>query len=373
MSSAQQARLREIRKRMKQEGMDCLALVPGSSLDYVVGGGFFLLERPFITFIPADDAARLVVVLPELEAPAWDRSSPFEAQLCPWTDEEGPADAMRQAAAALEGVQALGVEHLRMRVQERDLICRFMPGVRLAKGENALEPVRVLKDSTEIASFRRAVQALEGALESVLSTVRPGISEREICSSLTRAVLHQGGEMVSIEPLVQSGPNTAMPHGRTGDRRIQSGDILLIDFTTTVHGYYADMTRSFVVGREPDDRQRKVYEAVQDANAAGRGAVRPHATCQDIDRAARQAIIDAGLGEYFIHRTGHGLGLDVHEAPNLVEGNLTPLEEGMVFTVEPGVYIEGWGGVRIEDNVTVTSDGVECLTSFDRDLRVVGT
>jgi len=365
-------RLAKVRQHLRTHDIDCLALVPGFNLQYLTGENFFLLERPFITFIPADDDADLVVMLPELEAPAWEREVPFKATLFPWADENGPDDAMRQAVEELAGIKTLGVEYLRMRVQEWDLISRFLPGVRLAKGEKALEPVRACKDASEIESLRRAVGALEAALEDVLSRVQPGVTERAICSSLTSAVLQRGGEMVVLEPLVQSGPNSAMPHGRTGNRPIQTGDILLIDFTTTVHGYYADMTRTFVVGKEPDDRLREVYEAVKLANAAGRAAVRPGATCQDVDRAARQAIVDVGFGEYFVHRTGHGLGLDVHEAPNVVEGNQTPLEEGMVFTIEPGIYLEGWGGVRIEDNVVVTPDGVESLTTFGRDFRVVG-
>ena len=175
-----------------------------------------------------------------------------------------------------------------------------------------------------------------------------------------------------LEPLVQSGPNSALPHGRTGNRPVSGGDLLLIDFTTTVDGYYGDMTRTFIVGRHADDRQQEVYAAVKAANEAGREAARPGVSCQDVDRAARGAIDDAGYGEYFIHRTGHGLGLDVHEPPSIVEGNQLQLEEGMVFTIEPGIYIDGWGGVRIEDNVVVTENGVESLTTFDRELRIIG-
>ena len=164
----------------------------------------------------------------------------------------------------------------------------------------------------------------------------------------------------------------AHPHGRTGNRTLSKGDLLLIDFTTTVDGYYADMTRTFVVGGQTDDRQQEVYETVKAANAAGREAARAGVTCQDVDRAARGVIDDAGYGDYFIHRTGHGLGLDVHEPPSMVEGNQLQLESGMVFTVEPGIYIDGWGGIRIEDNLVVTENRAESLTTFDRDLRVIG-
>lgn len=372
MTDIHQARLGALQRQIKAAEMDYLALVPGYNLHYLTGEEFFLLERPFITFIPAHEEAQLVIVIPELEAPAWQRSVPFEARLFTWTDASGPDDAMREAADFLQGLRTLGVEHLRMRVLEQDLINRFLPDVRMARGESVLDPLRLRKGAAEVASLRRAVQALETALLQTLSRLRPGMTEREICNDLTVAILQAGGETVALEPLVQSGPSSALPHGRTGKRPVAEGDLLLIDFTTTVDGYYADMTRTSVVGREADDRQQDVYAAVKAANQAGRDAARPGVTCQEVDRAARRVIVDAGYGEYFIHRTGHGLGLDVHEAPSIVEGNRTPLEGGMVFTIEPGIYIEGWGGVRIEDNVIVTRDGVESLTAFDRSLRVVG-
>ncbi len=371
MSNVQRVRLDALQRQIKATNMEYLALVPGFNLHHLTGEEFFLLERPFIMFIPADKNAQMLVVIPELEAPTWRRTVPFEARLLPWTDETGPDEAMREAAVFLEGLQILGVEHLRMRVLEQDLVGRFLPDVRMVKGESVLDPLRLCKDAAEVASLRRAVQALETALERTISHVRPGMIEREICNDLTVAVLKSGGEMVTLEPLVQTGSNSALPHGRTGNRRVEEGDILLIDFTTTVDGYYADMTRTFVVGRQADDRQQEVYAAVKAANKAGREAARPGVTCQHVDRAARGAIVDAGYGEYFIHRTGHGLGLDIHEPPSIVEGNQLQLDEGMVFTIEPGIYIEGWGGVRIEDNVVVTRDGVESLTTFGRDLRVV--
>lgn len=366
-------RLENVRQQLQAQETDCLALVPGFNLRYLTGMDFMLLERPFITFIPAGESAEPVLVIPELEVPTWKRGAPCEARLFAWDDKSGPDEAMRQASKALPGMRTLAVEHLRMRVLEHDLIGRFMPDTRLVRGETVLDPLRMRKDASEIASLRRAVQALERALEEVVPSVSPGTTEREICNRLTGAILLGGGETVPFEPLVLSGPRSAMPHGRTGERRVEAGEILLIDFVTTVNGYYADVTRTFVVGQEPSDRLRQVYAAVQAANEAGRAVVRPGATCQDVDRAARQVLVDANFGEYFVHRTGHGLGLDVHEEPRIVEGNDTPLEEGMVFTIEPGVYMEGWGGIRIEDNVVVTEDGCESLTTFSRDLRAVAT
>lgn len=365
-------RLAKARQAMADRDIDCLALVPGFNMRYLTGLDLLLFERPFIAFFPADPARHPVVVIPALEAPAWNEHAPFEAQLIPWGDADGPDEALRLAATALGEVRTLAVEYLRMRVLEHDLIRRFLPDVSMAKAECVLAPLRLQKDAVEIAAHRRAARSLESALEQLLPAVKPGGTERELCARLTSLILASGGESIFVEPLVLSGPRSAGPHNRSGQRRIEPGDLLLFDYVTTVDGYYADLTRTFVVGRGPDSEQRRVYEAVKAANEAGRAAARPGATCQAVDRAARAVLRAAGLGDNFLHRTGHGLGLEVHEDPSIVEGNDTVLQEGMVFTVEPGAYVEGWGGVRIEDNVVVTATGSESLTTFVRDLQVIG-
>jgi Xaa-Pro dipeptidase len=228
------------------------------------------------------------------------------------------------------------------------------------------------KDAGEIALMRRAVEVTEAVLEDVVAAATPGLTERAICTRLMASLLSGGGESIPFEPLVQSGPNAAFPHGQTSDRRLERGDVLLIDLSTTVDGYHSDITRTFVVGDQPTNRLREIYAVVEAANEAGRAAVRPGATCEDVDRATRQVIVEAGYGKQFSHRTGHGLGLDVHEDPSVVEGNTLQLEPGMTLTIEPGIYVEGWGGVRIEDDVVVTDQGCESLSTFNRALRLVG-
>jgi Xaa-Pro aminopeptidase len=172
---------------------------------------------------------------------------------------------------------------------------------------------------------------------------------------------------VAFSPLVQAGLSAAFPHGNAGDRKVQMGDVLLIDFGYTMDDYPADITRTVVVGT-PSAEIKRIYETVKAANAAARAIAKPGSTCQEVDRAARAVIEAAGYGKYFTHRTGHGLGLEGHEAPYIVEGNATVLQPGMMFTIEPGVYIEGVGGVRIEDNVVITETGHDCLTTFEREL-----
>jgi Xaa-Pro dipeptidase len=178
-------------------------------------------------------------------------------------------------------------------------------------------------------------------------------------------------EGLAFNPIVLAGPKSAQPHGDAGDNVIKDGELLLLDFGAAVDGYPADITRTFAVG-QIDPELTKVYEVVKAANEAGVRAARPGMAAQELDRIVRKVIHDAGYGPHFIHRTGHGLGLDIHEGPVIVEGNTQLLEPGMVFTIEPGIYLPEKGGVRIEDNVTITETGAEVLTSYPRALRVIG-
>jgi Xaa-Pro dipeptidase len=198
--------------------------------------------------------------------------------------------------------------------------------------------------------------------------IRAGRTELEVAADLQVAMLRQGGQGEAFAPLVVAGPNSAKPHAGPSDRPLAEGDLLIVDWGTVYEGYRSDITRTFVLG-EPTPEMVRIHDAVLAANQSGRLAVRPGMPAQEVDRMARRAIVQAGYGDYFIHRTGHGLGLETHEPPYIVEGNLLMLEAGMSFTVEPGIYVPGKGGVRIEDDVVVTEDGAETLTTLPRDLR----
>jgi Xaa-Pro dipeptidase len=363
-------RLGRVRQQLKERNLDCLALIPGYNLRYLTGKHFLLLERAIVAFIPVESEP--VLVLPALEVLNWQHGAPFEAQLFVWDDAEGPIEAMHKAARALPELPTIAVEQLRMRVLEYELVRSCFPNSRLAQAEAVMDPVRIAKAPEEIAALRHAIQITEAALEEVISGARPGVTERELSNRLITAMLLRGGEQVETEPLLLSGPKSALPHGMAADRPIEQGDIVLMDFGTAVNGYHSDITRTFVMGKASDHRLSDVYGVVQKANAAGRETIRPGITCQDVDEAVRAVIAAEGLGQYFTHRTGHGLGLDIHEPPSLVAGNEMRLDAGMVVTVEPGVYMDGWGGVRIEDDVVVTPEGCESLTTFGRELRVLG-
>jgi Xaa-Pro dipeptidase len=226
------------------------------------------------------------------------------------------------------------------------------------------------KDGDEIAKMKQAVAITQVALQATLAKVCVGMTEREIANDLLLEMLGRGAESLPFEPIVLTGPKSALPHGAPGDRRVEAGDLLLFDFGVNVGGYASDITRTFAVGTV-DDELRCVYDLVRRANEAGRRAARPGVEIQEVDRAARRVIVAAGYGPYFTHRTGHGLGLEGHEPPFACEGDTTILEPGMTFTVEPGIYLPGKGGVRVEDDVVITQGGCESLTTFDRELIVI--
>jgi len=229
--------------------------------------------------------------------------------------------------------------------------------------------LRMVKDDQELAAMRRAVAVVEAALGAAVAQIRAGMTERELATIWEREMRARGGEP-SFGTIIASGPNAANPHHSNSDRAFQPGDFIIMDGGVWNDGYASDITRTIALG-QPNDQARVIYEIVQAANAAGRLYSRPEATGEEIDHAARKVIVDGGYGQYFIHRTGHGLGLEIHEPPYIVAGSRQPLAPGTTFSIEPGVYVEGVCGVRIEDDVVITTEGSESLTSFERNLIVV--
>lgn len=234
-----------------------------------------------------------------------------------------------------------------------------------------VETLRERKDAGEVGSIRDAVAAAEQALEATLPRVRSGMSELEVAGALEAALRQSGSDGFPFPSIVASGPNTALPHARPSDRRLCSGDFLLMDFGARVAGYCSDITRTFVIGRASDE-QREIYDVVRLANDRAARAVRPGMTGRDADGVARGYIQDRGYGDLFGHSLGHGIGLEVHEAPRLAKTAEGQLVEGAVVTVEPGIYRPGWGGVRIEDDVHLGAGGAQVLTRFPRELLELG-
>jgi Xaa-Pro dipeptidase len=363
------SRVQKLYDIIERAGLDGMVLIPGSNLFYITGQDFHLMERPLIVFfVPGRDP---VAILPFLEQERF-MEIPIKAEMFTWTDTDGYAGAFEAAARSLDlNGKRIGVEELRMRMLESSLIERYFPGVNLVLAGKDLADLRLRKDADDLAGLREAIAISQDALQAVIEWVRPGLTEREITGQLIVEQLKRGGGKHPFEPYALIGPNAALPHADPGDRVLKEGDVLLFDYGTSARGYVSDITRTFIVG-EPSPKVIEVYEAVRAANEAGRLVAKPGIAAQEVDRAARKAIEDAGYGKYFTHRTGHGLGLEAHEGPNMVEGNTQILEPGMVFTVEPGIYLPGEFGVRIEDDMVITTDGAESLSTFPRELRRIG-
>lgn len=366
MASARWIRLQE---EMAREEVELVALVPGANLFYLTGLSFHRMERPIVALFPrAGDPA---LILPAFEVEKA-RAAGLPWRLFPYTDEEGPAPAFGRAAEALGRPEGpIAVETLTMRVMEWSLLSRAFGAPEPAAAEPLLARLRAVKGPDEIAAMRRAVAVAEAALRMWLPEVRIRMTEREAARRLIQACFAAGADALAFEPIVVAGPSAALPHATPSDRPLGPGELVIVDFGVVVDGYVSDLTRTFALG-EPDPELRRVYEVVREANAAGRAAVRPGIPAEAVDRAARAVIEAAGYGPNFLHRTGHGLGLEVHEPPYIVAGNTAPLQPGMTFTVEPGIYLPGKGGVRIEDDVVVTETGGESLTTFPRELMSIG-
>ncbi len=330
-------------------------------------------ERPTVALLPAAAGMKPVVVLPGFEAGKFLAGSALAWQVRTYEDgvdyRSAFAAALRETSVDRQPVR-IGVEPIGARFLEIDLLTHALPNATLVSAGAEIDALRVIKDPSEVEAMRRAIQLSERVLSECLEEIRPGMTERQVGGMLNERASRLGARS-GFAILIQAGLNAAFPHGEAGDRVLQQGEMLLMDVGFYVGDYPSDITRTVALG-EPSARMREIYTVVQAANAAGRAAVRPGARCEDVDAATRAVIEAAGYGKYFNHRAGHGLGLEIHEPPYMVRGNKQVLEPGMVFTIEPGIYIEGLGGVRIEDNVVVTQTGGESLTTFTRDLLVLG-
>lgn len=352
-------------------GLDALLLNAGPSLVYLTGMHFHLSERPIIAIFAGEHEP--VIFLPELEMLKVS-GLPYQLRACPYG--EKPDDwggILRTAISTLNlNRKRIGVEPRQLRLLEYNLVRACIPEASFLDGSELISSLRARKDGDEIAAIRKAVSVAETSLEAAIPLVKTGMTEKELAAELVVQLLRHGSQPeMPFAPIVSSGPNSANPHAVPTERKLQPGDLLVVDWGAAVDGYVSDLTRTFAVG-EPDAEFRKIHQIVLEANEAGRQAGKPGVPCAQVDMAARSVIEKAGYGEYFTHRTGHGIGMEGHEAPYLRTDNLQLLEEGMVYTVEPGIYLPDRNGVRIEDNMVITGDGADCLSAMPRELRIVG-
>ena len=359
-----QDRISRLQAEMGRQGIDVTLIGPSSDFFYLTGHDAHLSERMTLLIVPQSGPASVVV--PVLEAPlVLARRELFD--ISAWTETESPAE---RAASLLElrdggrettiavGDQLWSVFLLRLQ--------GALPNATWVSATPTMRPLRMHKDERERELLREVSRRTDEAWEEFIANDRiAGLTEQQAMALLRDRTAARGLKIHG--GICASGPNSASPHHHTGERVIKPGDAVIFDWGGTLEGYHSDVTRTVHVGPAPD-AFREVYDTVRQANQAAYEAVRPGVACQDIDRAARDVITAAGYGDAFIHRVGHGLGLDIHEEPYMVGGNDLPLAPGMVFSDEPGIYLEGRFGVRIEDTVICVEDGGDRINDATREL-----
>ena len=355
-------RLSQLRMWMASDDLEAAYLTSPVSIAYLTGFRADPHER-LMALAVRPDVATLIV--PALEHQNAEKAAP-ESAVVSWRDGEDP---YALVSAALQKCPRLGVEKEHLTVQAAEALRARAATKELVDVAAEVRRLRRTKSRSELARLERAATITDAVTEEVMSQLQAGQSELEVATRLGGAIAAAGGD-VAFPSLVQSGPNSALPHARPSSRRLATGDLVLLDFGAACEGYPADTTRMAVVG-EPNERQLEIHGLVLAAHDAAIAAVRPGTTTGAVDAAARNVIAAAGLADRFFHRIGHGLGLETHEDPSLDPGSQTGLEAGMVFTIEPGVYIPDWGGVRIEDDLVVEAGGCRVLTHADRALRAV--
>jgi Xaa-Pro aminopeptidase len=357
-------RRRRVTEAAEATGLSGLLASPGPDLAYLTGHTPPPLER--LTLLILTVGKDPVLVVPALERPsAEDAPGSSGLEIVDWRDTDDP---YRLVAKVLpSGRYAVTDQTWASHLLALDLAtadCLFV-----AAG-TTLPLLRAVKDADEVERLRAAGRAADAAFAEVVGLPFVGRTELEIAGELERLLRSHGHRRVDFT-IVGSGPNSASPHHGSGARTIERGDAVVMDFGGVLDDYCSDITRTVVVG-EPTEELRRVHDVVRAAQQAAFDAVRPGVAAQEVDRAARAVIVEAGYGDRFVHRTGHGIGLEIHEPPYIVEGNTTPLEAGMTFSDEPGIYLERRFGVRIEDQVVVTPEGGERLNEASRDLTIVG-
>jgi Xaa-Pro aminopeptidase len=362
-------RVHAARDLAAEAGLDLLVLTPGSDLRYLTGYNAHAMER--LTALAVPSRGEPFFVVPRLEAPmvAASPASALDLELLAWDETDDPFALLARAA---EG--RLGRRPQRVAVGSRTWaehalgVQRAVPGSALELAGPVVDRLRMVKTDAEVEELAAAGAAIDRVHARMGEWLRVGRTEAQVGADIAAAILAEGHVAVDFT-IVGSGPNGASPHHELSDRTVGAGDLVVVDIGgMTATGYRSDCTRTYVVGAAPDAAVAEWYGVLQDAQAAATAAVRPGVTAEDVDAAARRVIDDAGLGAHFIHRTGHGIGLDTHEAPYIVAGNALPLQPGMAFSVEPGLYFAGRCGARIEDIVVCTEDGVRILDNGPREL-----
>jgi Xaa-Pro dipeptidase len=359
-------RAKRLQKVLIRRGLSGMVISSTANLLYLAGIPIQSFERFAALVVPDDGEPSLI--LPSLEAEKAKEQSSIK-NVRSYTDEEGPHRLIKSTLSELGlGRGTVGVESfLPFRFFQE--VSKAIPKSTIEDATIAVMELRLTKDAEELATMKKAARMVEEGILAGIDAIRVGATELQIGFEIERRIRELGGERVPFNAVL-AGRNAALPHGDSSETKVRSGDCLLMDVSATYRGYYADLTRTVFV-EKTSATQKEVYRTVLDAQTAAISAIKPGLVAGSLDRTARAVITTAGYGDYFLHRTGHGLGLDVHEEPSITSSCSLVLRPGMTFTVEPGIYLPGKLGVRIEDDLAVTKDGVETIGKCDKELLVL--
>ncbi|MFW2543689.1 M24 family metallopeptidase [Primorskyibacter sp. 2E107] len=357
-------KLSAIREAMAEQGVDLVALGPGAHMHWVLGWHPHPDERLTLLAIGQDSA---YFVVPSVNAEQ--AGAHAGLPLITWKDEDGPGGALLSLAQKIGQATRLVLDET-MRTDFSLPLIDVFNGAEPVFADQLVGALRMIKDTEELAKLKASAAVADQAMQAGFAAIRPGLTETQVAQAMRDSFASAGAQVAFT--LCASGPNGAFPHHSTGERVLEEGDAIVFDIGAGFGGYPSDITRMAAVGRVPEgyDAVHAVVEAAWQAAAA---AAKPGVAAHVVDDAARKVISDAGYGAYFVHRTGHGLGLEVHEPPYLTSSSETILKEGMVFSIEPGIYIPGRFGIRLEDIVILGANGVERLSGLSRDVVIAGT
>jgi Xaa-Pro aminopeptidase len=358
-------RLERVRRSMEEQGVDTLLLSVGHDLPYLTGYLAMPLERLTMLVVPRDGEATLVI--PRLEAPRV-TPQPGVFELLPWNETDDPTALVAKLAAGSSSIAVGDQMWARFLVE----LLPQLPGATYRRAVDVVGEQRMMKDAAEIDALAAAGAAVDRIAAELQAGRIPlvGRTEAEVSADLSARIIAEGHQKVNFA-IVAAGENAASPHHHAGSRVIREDEIVLCDFGGTMNGYCSDITRCVVTGDVPAEIA-EAYEVLHTAQRAAFDAAVVGTPCEEIDRTARRIIAEAGFGEYFVHRTGHGIGLEEHEDPYIVEGNSTPLAAGHAFSIEPGIYVPGKWGMRLEDIVVASEAGPVAMNSVDHSLVAVG-
>ncbi|WP_147532616.1 M24 family metallopeptidase [Bacillus marasmi] len=361
-------KLNEVSQWLKEQGAEVCFLTSSENVFYL--SGFFSDPHERLLGLAIFQDAEPFLICPGMEVNEA-RNAGWPYEIIGYSDIEQPWELVHSAIKKrIDSVSALAIEKEHMNVERYETVTAIFEGAKFVSAEEKLRQLRMIKSDAEISKLRQAGELADFAIQIGMEEISEGKTELEVLAAIEYALKKKGVSQMSFSTMVLTGTNAAAPHGTPGNTKIQKGDLVLFDLGVVVDGYCSDITRTIAYG-DINDKQREIYETVLAGQLAAIQAIKPGVACSTLDLTARNIISGAGYGEYFPHRLGHGLGISIHEYPSVTEKNPLALQEGMVFTVEPGIYVPDVAGVRIEDDVLVTANGYELLTKFPKELQRV--